>query len=144
MRTLDPLDEIARRRLANHGLAAPIATDPAEVVRRLGAVQAQDYGGAKWAVGLRSRGLTDAAVERAVAEGSIIRTHVLRPTWHFVAPADLRWMLALTAPRIKAAMAYYDRKLGIDDAVARRSNDAIARALQGGKQLTRSELAAAL
>jgi hypothetical protein len=140
---MTPLD-IARRRLANQQLLAPILTEPTEVVRRLGAVQAQDYAGAKWAVGMRTRGASDAAVEQALSDGSILRTHVLRPTWHFVTPADIRWMLVLTAPRIKAAMAYYDRKLGLDDAVFRRSNTAVTRALRDAKQLTRAELARVL
>jgi hypothetical protein len=135
---------IARRRLVNQHLAAPTITTPAEVVRVLGAVQAQDYSGAKWGIGLRTRGVTDADVERAMTDGSIVRTHVLRPTWHFVAPADVRWMLALTAPRVKAAMASYDRKLGLDDSIFRRSNAALTRALRDGKQLTRTELAQAL
>jgi len=66
----------------------------------LGAVQSQDYGPAKWAVGMRQRRASDAAVERAFAEGRILRTHVLRPTWHFVLPADIRWLLTATAPRL--------------------------------------------
>ena len=90
------------------------------------------------------RRATDAAIERAFAAGEILRTHVLRPTWHFVAPADIRWMLALTAPRVRTATATYDRRLGIDAAVITRSNKAIARALKGGRQLTRQELKAAL
>ena len=136
-----PSNDIARRRLATQHLLIPTFTDPAEVVRRLGAVQAQDYGSAKWGVGTRTRGAVDAVVERAVNEGSILRTHVLRPTWHFVTPADIRWMLALTAPRVKAAMAYYDRQLKLDAAVFRRSNGALTRALRDGNQLTRAELA---
>ena len=136
--------DIARRRLAAQHLAHPTLTDVAEVVRRLGAMQSQDYAGAKWAIGMRSRGVTDASVERAFNEGRIIRTHVLRPTWHFVDPADVRWMLALTAPRIKAAMAFYDRKLELDDALLRRTNAVIERALRDGKQATRAELAEAL
>ena len=107
------------------------------VARRL---QSQDYAGAKWALAMRSRNATDATIERAFAEGSIVRTHVLRPTCHFVTPADIRWMLALTAPRVKAAMAYYDRKLELDDALFRRSNAAIVQALRDGKQLTRTEI----
>jgi len=91
-----PSNDIAQRRLATQHLLTPTLTDPADVVRRLGAVQAQDYGSAKWGVGTRTRGAVDAVVERAVNEGSILRTHVLRPTWHFVTPADIRWMLALT------------------------------------------------
>ncbi len=137
-------DDIARRRLASQHLAAATITTPAEVVRLLGAVQAQDYAGAKWALGMRTRGVDDAVVEQAVSDGSIIRTHVLRPTWHFVAPADVRWMLALTAPRVSAAMASYNRKLELDAAVFRRSNAALTRALRDGKQLTRAELAAVL
>src|SRR5918993_5167023 len=74
----------------------------ADVVRSLGAVQAQDYAGAKWAIGLRTDGLTDPDVDRAFGDGLILRTHLLRPTWHFVAPEDIRWMLALTAPRVRA------------------------------------------
>jgi hypothetical protein len=137
-------EDIARRRLVNQHLTAPTLATPAEVVRQLGAVQAQDYAGAKWALGMRARGVDDAAVERAVSDGSIIRTHVLRPTWHFVAPTDIRWMLALTAPRVSAAMAHYNRKLELDAAVFRRSNAALTRALRDGKQLTRTELAAVL
>jgi len=133
--------DILQRRLATQHLLTPTLTDPADVVRRLGAVQAQDYGSAKWGVGTRTRGAVDAVVERAVNEGSILRTHVLRPTWHFVTPADIRWMLALTAPRIKAAMAYYDRQLELDAAVFQRSNSALSRALRDGTQLTRAELA---
>ncbi len=132
--------DIARRRLARQHLIHPTLSDPAEVVRVLGAVQAQDFGGAKWALGMRTRGSTDASIERAFAEGSIVRTHVLRPTWHFITPADIRWMLALTGPRVKATMASYDRKLELDDAFFRRSNAAIVRALRDGKQLTRAEL----
>jgi hypothetical protein len=137
-------EDIARRRLVNQHLAAPSLMTPAAVVRTLGAVQAQDYAGAKWALGMRSRGVDDAAVEQAVSEGAIVRTHVLRPTWHFVTPSDVRWLLALTAPRVSAAMAHYNRKLDLDAAVFRRSNAAVTRALRDGKQLTRAELAAAL
>jgi hypothetical protein len=136
--------DIARRRLAAQQLTAPLLTDPAQVVQRLGAVQAQDYGGAKWALGMRTRGATDASIERAYGGGAILRTHVLRPTWHFVTPADIRWMLALTGPRVKAMMAYYDRKLELDDALFRRSNAALVRALRDGKQLTRAEIAQTL
>jgi hypothetical protein len=136
--------DIARRRLAAQHLTKPVLTDAAEVVRVLGAVQSQDYAGAKWAIGMRSRGVTDASVERAFTEGRIIRTHVLRPTWHFVAPTDVRWMLALTAPRIKRAMSYYNVQVGLDDALLRRTNRILERALRDGRQLTRTELAGAL
>jgi len=114
------------------------------VVRWLGAIQAQDYAGAKWALGLRLRRITDTNIEQAVADGSILRTHVLRPTWHFVAPEDIRWLLALTAPRIHAANAYYYRSLELDQALFARSSVALVKALRDGQQLTRAELAAVL
>ena len=139
--TRSPRVDIAHRRLAHQHLLTSTLTQPVDVVRRLGAVQAQDYAGAKWAVGMRTRGrVGDAVVEQALCEGVILRTHVLRPTWHFVTAADIRWMLALTARRVKAAMAYYDRKLELDDAVFRRSHAALTRALRGGHELTRSDL----
>ncbi len=137
-------NDIAQRRLANQQLLTSTLTDPAGVVRRLGAVQAQDYAGAKWGVGARTRGAVDAVVERAVSDGSILRTHILRPTWHFVAPADIRWMLALTAARVKSAMAYHDQQLGLDAATFRRSRTALTRALRGGGQFTRAEPAQVL
>jgi hypothetical protein len=106
----------------------------------LGAVQAQDYAGAKWALGLRLRVATDDTVDQAFANGSILRTHVMRPTWHFVTPADIRWMLALTAPRVHVVNAYMYRKLELDSAIFNRSNAALAKALEGHRQLTRDEL----
>jgi hypothetical protein len=137
--------EIAWRRLAGQFLTVPGPGDAAGVVRALGAVQAQDYAGAKWALGQRIRGgATDAEVERAIDAGAIVRTHVLRPTWHLVAPEDIRWMLALTAPRISRALSYYNVRLGLTPAVLRRGNAVIARALEGGRALTRAELSAAL
>lgn len=135
---------IAAQRLRNQQLIATTFTQPHEVVQWLGAMQAQDYAGAKWAVAQRAQGLTDAALDQALAEGTILRAHVLRPTWHFVTPADIRWMLQLTGPRVKAFNAYYYRKFELDDAVFRKSNAALAKALRGGKQLTRPELATAL
>ena len=71
---------------------------PDDVIRRLGAVQAQDYAGAKWALAMRMQGAGEAELDRALSAGVILRTHVLRPTWHFVTPADIRWMLKLTHP----------------------------------------------
>ncbi|MDQ6832294.1 MAG: winged helix DNA-binding domain-containing protein [Chloroflexota bacterium] len=136
--------DIARQRLHNQHIAGiPLAT-PEDVVRWLGAVQAQDYAAAKWAVAQRTGSLTDAAMDQAFADGTILRTHVLRPTWHFVTPADIRWMLALTAPRVHAFNAYYYRKMALDDAIFAQSNAALAKALQGGTQLTRSELVSVL
>lgn len=107
-------------------------------------MQAQDYPGAKWALGMRSGNATDAAIEAEISDGRILRTHVLRPTWHFVAPGDIRWMLALTKPRIESAMASSNRKLELTPATFRRGHAAIAAALEGGTHLTRAELSAVL
>ena len=106
----------------------------------LGAVQAQDYAGAKWGIAQRTRGLSDAEIDKEIDDGTIVRTHVLRPTWHFVAAADIGWMLELTAPRVHAANAYWYRWLEVDDALARRSRTVLTKALREGKHLTRSEL----
>src|SRR5690606_39945667 len=90
---------IARQRLRNQRLAGPPFASPEEVLRWLSASQAQEYGLAKWALAQRTRRHSDAAVERALADGRILRTHVLRPTWHFVLPEDIRCMHALAGPR---------------------------------------------
>jgi len=132
--------DITRTRLRNQRLSGGRFQTPQDVVRWLGAVQAQDYGGAKWALGLRMQRARDADIEAAFSDGRILRTHVMRPTWHFVAPEDIRWMLALTAPRVSAAMAPYNRRLELDATVFRRSQRAMVRALRGGRQLTRQEL----
>lgn len=131
-------------RLRHQGLTGPSRKTAHDVVAWMGAVQAQDYLGAAWALALRARGLTLAAVDRALATGAIVRTHVLRPTWHFVSPADLRWMLALTGPRVKALMKSYDARLELDARTYTRACTTFERALEGGRHLTRAELAAAL
>jgi DNA glycosylase AlkZ-like len=140
---MTPLD-VAQRRLRNERLVGPAFAAPADVVSWLGAVQSQDYGGAKWAVAQRARGCSDADVEEACDRGDIVRTHVMRPTWHFVTSADARWMLELTAPRVHAANAYYYRQLELDERVFTKSHAALAAALRGGRHLTRVELGHAL
>jgi hypothetical protein len=133
--------EIAHMRLHSQGLSKLGFKDPIDVVTQLGAVQAQDYSGAKWALGQRIPNTTDASIEQSFNEGKILRTHLLRPTWHFVSPADIRWMLALTAPRVHVANAYPYRTLGLDKVILKKSNAVFEKALRGGKQLTRSEFA---
>src|SRR6185437_6176807 len=119
---------------------------PAEVVGWLGAVQSQEYQPATWSLGMRLRGpgATSAEIDRAFDEGVILRTHVMRPTWHFVAPEDIRWLLQLTAPRVnlRAGSAY--RMFELDAALFKRSNKTLTKALQGGKHLTRSALKSTL
>jgi hypothetical protein len=133
-------DEILQLRLSNQHLTQPRLSHPAALVAHLGAVQSQDYPAALWALGQRLRDATRDSLEQAFNAGQILRTHVMRPTWHFVAPADIRWMLALTAPRVKATVASYARQLSLDEAVIGRSNAALAGALQGGNVLTRAQL----
>jgi DNA glycosylase AlkZ-like len=132
--------DIPHARLHHQRLTSPRFKEPVDVVRWLGAVQAQEYAAAKWAIGQRMRRATDDAVERALSEGSILRTHVLRPTWHFVAPEDIRWMLELTGPRIKATIASYARKVSLDEVTFKRSQKVMERALRGGRHLTRRAL----
>lgn len=98
--------EMTRQRLYNQHIAGSKLSKPSDVVKWLVAVQAQDYAGAKWALGLRLQGVSDTDIDQAFADGSILRTHVLRPTWHFITPADIRWLLTLTAPHVHAINAY--------------------------------------
>jgi hypothetical protein len=136
---------LARKRLDNQGLSRTRFRAAPEVVRWFVAVQSQDFWGAKWGVGQRlPDDATDAAVGRAFDAGEILRTHVMRPTWHFVAPDDIRWLLALTAPRVHRFNGFVYRKYEMDARTITRSRNVIERALEAGGHLTRDELAAAI
>ena len=135
--------DIVRYRLHNQFLSHPDFTDPSQVVKCLGAVQSQDYSGGKWALGLRMKEATDAALDKAFYEGRILRTHILRPTWHFVAPEDIRWMLALSGPRVHAVNGFMYRQQELDRAIIKKSYTVLEKVLQGNKQLTRTELGSA-
>jgi len=136
--------DIVQQRLHNqHLLGAPFAR-PEEVVEWFGAMQAQEYPGATWGIAQRMDGLTQAAIDQAYAKGAILRTHAMRPTWHFVAPADIRWLLKLTSPRVHAVNTSYYRKLELDTDMLVRGASVLTNVLQGGKHLTRTELATAL
>jgi hypothetical protein len=137
-------DELIRLRLQNQRITATRLDRAEDVVRWMGAVQAQDFNAAKWAVGQRTKIPNEANVEQEFAGGKILRTHVMRPTWHFVVPDDIRWMLKLTAPHVYAASAYYYRQLELDAAQIKRSNAVMEKALRGGERLSRGELGAAL
>ena len=123
-------DELISERLRNQHLTRPGRRDPAHVVASLGAMQAQDYPAVKWAIGLRAPGCHDASIEDAFNAGTILRTHVLRPTWHFVAAEDIKWMVELSAPRVHAANAYYYKQSGLDAKVFARSCAMIHRVLE--------------
>ena len=136
------LTAVAAARLVNQRIAAPGPRDPASLVSWFGAVQAQDYGAASWALGLRMRdSVTAAAVERACDEGRILRTHVMRPTWHFVAAADIRWLLDLTAPHVHRKLNWGHTQLGTHLTLRTRAMAIIERALTDEPCLTRPELA---
>lgn len=137
-------NDIIQQRLINQQIAGTTHKEPQEIVAWLGAMQAQEYAMSKWAIGLRLPGSDDTKIEKACNDGTILRTHLLRPTWHFVTPADIRWLLVLTAPRICALSASMFRKLELDDKTFKRSNALIEKTLRDGKHLTRRELNAAL
>ena len=133
-------DDVLSRRLHSLRLDGAAFATPEEVVRWLGAVQSQDYAPAKWSIGQRLADGREPRVEQAFAAGAILRTHVLRPTWHFVLPEDIRWMLALTRPRVHQLSAYMYRQEGLDAKLLGKCYRVLERALQGGQQLTRAEL----
>jgi hypothetical protein len=132
---------LVRRRHHHQRLAGDPLARAADVVDWLGAVQAQEYAEAKWSLGMRMAGGDDADVEAAFDRGEILRTHVLRPTWHFVTPADIRWMLSLTGPRIVARNDAAYRAVGLSAAVLGRGLGLLARELGDGRPRTRAELA---
>ncbi len=135
---------IGKTRLRNQGIADPSFTQPAAVVEWLGAMQAQDYAGALWAIGLRMQSaeqpITVKAIGQAIAARTIIRTWPMRRTLHFVAAQDVRWLLALLTPRMIAQTAARYRQLALDDALFARSQAIFVAALQGQQERTRAEL----
>lgn len=136
--------DIARFRLAHQQIAASRCTDPAQVVSSLGAMQAQDYLGTLWAIGLRLPSATEKDVERAIANRTIVRTWPLRSTLHFIAATDVHWILELTAPRILSTASLRFERYGLDTAVLARIRKLFVKTLQGSQQLTRDEIYAVL
>lgn len=137
-------DRIARSRMGNQRLWGKPFDTPEEVVGWLGALQAQEFPFAKWSVAQRANGVDHQAMARAFDEGTILRSHFLRPTWHFALARDIRWLLTATAPRVQALNASANRQHGIDEELAARSNAVLGKALGNGEHLTRKELAAIL
>ncbi len=132
--------DISAARLYSQQLAEPKFTDAVSLVKHFGAIQAQDYPMSKWAVGARLPGATDASVEKALDDGEIIRTHVLRPTWHLAAAEDIRWMLELTGDNVLRQMNGTNKLLGLDAKIFTKSNQIIAKAVEGNNHLTRDEI----
>lgn len=132
--------EIGSHRLISQQIAQPALHAPGAVVRWMGAMQAQDYAAALWAVGVRTVDATEATVTQALAERRIVRTWLMRGTIHLAAPDDIRWMLDLLAPRVIQQSQGRLRELGLDAATLSASATVIANALSGGRQLTRPAL----
>jgi hypothetical protein len=135
-------EDIIRHRLLHQQIAKTRLKTPQQVVAYMGAMQAQEYAMAKWAIALRlpEGSITNAEVEKAFNSGKILRTHMMRPTWHFVAPKEIRWMLKITSPAVQKFNAYYYKKDSLDSKVFKRCNDIIAKALEGKNYQTREEL----
>jgi hypothetical protein len=149
-------EEIAQRRMHAHGLWGALRPSACDVVRFLGAMQAQEYPYARWSIAQRvketasSPSPSSEAIDELLANGSILRTHILRPTWHFVLPEDIRWIMRLTAPRVHQLNAYYYRQCDLDAKTFTTTNKLLSRALEGGggdgegTKKTRAELTAIL
>jgi hypothetical protein len=136
--------DVLRLRLHNQRLDKGTFARPEEVVRWFGAMQAQEFGPAKWSVGQRTVGCGDAEVSAAIADGRILRTHTLRPTWHFVARDDIRWVMTVTAPRVHQSSKGMYRQLELDEETLARAHKAIAGAIESDGHRTRAELGDAL
>ena len=132
--------DIPNLRLYNQQIIGSKFKTPKEIVGWMGAMQAQDFGMSKWAVGVRLPGATDQTIASAIDNGEIIRTHLMRPTWHLIVADDIYWMLELTVPQIKAIMKFRDKVLELDPAIYEKTNFIIVNALQGSKHLSREEL----
>ena len=132
--------EITTRRLANQQIAHSPHKAPKDVVAALGAMQAQDYSGALWAIGIRLPGSTESDIQRAIADRTIVRTWPMRGTLHFVAAPDVRWMLEHLTPRVIAGAARRQQQLELDGTIFTRCEEVFISALQGGRQLTRDEM----
>lgn len=131
--------EISQHRLVSQKLYKTSPSSPQELVHHLGAMQAQDYAMAKWAIGVRC-GAFEKTIEEAINSAQIIRTHILRPTWHFVAAQDIYWMLDISGPQVKPIVTSYFKKYGLDAKKLDQINAFIEKILAGNHHLTRDEI----
>jgi hypothetical protein len=135
---------ISQQRLLNQHIHGTELNSVKELVHWMGAIQAQDYAMSKFAIGARLKNSTNQTIEDAINKAEIIRTHVLRPTWHFVAAEDIRWMLELTAKNLNRSLSSNNKKLELDEKTFQKCNTIIEKLLRDGKHLTRKEIMAAL
>lgn len=138
------LSDVVKLRLANQQIAGTKLKTVKDIVGWMGALQAQDFNMAKWAIGVRLPGSTERTVRESFDKGEILRTHLLRPTWHFVSADDIHWLLELTAPHIRASLRSRHKALGLTREICAESNGIIRRELAGGNLLSRKEMIAAL
>lgn len=134
------VQELLQLRLISQGLTSAPFDTCADVVAHFGAMQAQDYPMAKWAIGMRMRDASDAAVEKSVNAGEIIRTHILRPTWHFVSCNDVRWMMELSVPNLKKATQYVNKQVGLTDEIYKKAWKSIEAEFKHDDDLTKEYL----
>jgi hypothetical protein len=134
------LHDISFLRIKNQQIFRSKFNSAKEIAGWMGALQAQDFNMSKWAFGIRIPGSTELMINKAIDSGEVIRTHLLRPTWHFASADDIRWILELTAPNIRAGMKFRDRELGLTDPVIHKSNALLEKSLGNGNHLTREEL----
>jgi hypothetical protein len=138
------LSDIPKIRLQSQQIAGTKIKSPKEMVEWMGAMQAQDYQMAIWGIGVRLAHSTDKEIETALDKGQIIRTHIMRPTWHFVSSGDIYWMLELTAPHIRTTLNAYSRSVGLDESTLFKCHKIFKTALRDNNHLTRDELMALL
>lgn len=132
--------EIIRHRLHNQQIVGTSITTPQKLVEKMVAMQSQDWYMALWAIGLRIPGIKEQDVVKAFNDFKIIRTHVLRPTWHFIAPEDTRWLLELTGPRVHALNAFYYKKFELTPALLKKTNTLLTKSLRDNNYLSREAL----
>lgn len=134
------MPDIRLRRMINQQLTQPQFTTPLELVRWMGAVQAQDFLASLWGVGSRIPGSTEQRIEQAIADRAIVRTWPMRGTVHLVPAEDACWMVRLMGPRVIQKYRSYHQKAGLNEEIFARSREIFVRALEGGRQRTRGEL----
>lgn len=133
-------EEIRLRRQYNQKLLKSNFTTPEQVVSCMAGMQAQEYAMAKWALALRMQDAAEPEIEKALDEGRILRTHLLRSTWHFVAQEDIRWMLDITAPRVIKTNAFMYRKCELDQVIFNKCNAILERLLRDNNYLSRDAI----
>lgn len=134
------LSEISNMRLASQGIEPAAHKKVKDIVSWMGAIQAQDFAMAKWAIGTRLKGSTNDEIEAAFNNGEIVRTHLMRPTWHIVSSDDIHWLLELTATRIRSSLQTRHRELGLSKDLLSKSNDIIENVISEKGHSTREEL----